>query len=403
MNRNVLIVDDDQEFTALLRGVFEQAGYKVHSAFDAEQGFSLIQNESIDLLVTDQRLPGGMSGSELIEKLRSVNSQLPVIMVSGFLNDDSIRDLIRNGVQGVFIKPLNIFSLLKKASEILEAQSKSRNRAQASGADAGSGAAGGSGAIGHIQGLSKKGEIFIKRAREAAGFKRNLLLIGPSGTLFEEIGRDIVALSGGEERCFTFKPGSVSRENLNQPFTGEDAAKPVTFIILDAENLSPEEIDRIISVVDDKGGSESSLRTIFCLSQTVEDLYDSERIDEELYLFLGTNELKVPALKEIPEDLVAIAKKELADHAGEANLDIKLRSFLLEYDWPENMLELRSVIVRAVNHAQPLAPNVKHFQAALNPEKETDSTEGDPRSSLERFLDQERSRYLAALQILEIS
>lgn len=403
MNKNVLIVDDDQEFTALLRGIFEQAGYTVHSAFDAEQGLSTLKKKVVDLVILDQRLPGGISGTDLMHKLKEMNNQIPVIMVSGFLNDDAIRDLIRNGVQGVFIKPLNIFSLLKKASEILDSQSKSKSKDQ-SDSSSGEGARP-RGAIGKIKGLSDKGERFIKSAHEASGFRRNLLLIGPPGTKFEEIGCDIIRLSGNDERTFTLEPGSVSADVLNKPFTGEDSDKPISFIVLDAENLSVDEADRLITFVDEKGGSASSLRTIFCLSQTVEELYDNEKIDEELYLFLGTNELKVPALKDMPEDLIEIAKSEIQAQSADTNIDMKLRTFLLDYDWPENMLELQSVIIRAIHIAQPLSPQLKHFKAALNP----NASSGDPveevdhRSSLERFLSSERVKYEGALKILNIS
>jgi DNA-binding NtrC family response regulator len=403
MNKCVLIVDDDLEFSSLLRGVFEQAGYTVHTAASADLGLQLIKKEPIQLVVTDERLPTGMSGSDLVRKLREMNLNLPVIMVSGYLNDDAIRDLIRDGVAGVFIKPLNIFSLLKKSSQILESRAKQgklvqggTEKSKATGVASGI-------SIGQIQGLSEVGQQFLRRAKAAATFKRNLLLIGPKGTLFEEISRDIVAIGGSQERCISFKPGQVTPESLEKLFTGENADQPITIILLDAEELSDEENGLLMSLVDERGGASSSLRMIFCLSRTVEELYDAGKIDDELYLFLGTNELVFPLLKNMPEDLLAIAKKEICERSEEAPFDTKLRSFLLDYGWPENMLELRSIIIRAISLAQPRPPQIKHFEAALHPEKAGRSTDADSRSSLERFLVQEKKKYLLALQILEVS
>jgi len=111
MNRCVLIIDDDQGFAELLKGILEQADYAVRTVFNAESGLEVLQRQTIDLIVTDQRLPGGLSGIEFVSRIRERGIDLPVIMVSGYLDDHSIRDLIRDGVAGVFIKPLNIFSI----------------------------------------------------------------------------------------------------------------------------------------------------------------------------------------------------------------------------------------------------------------------------------------------------
>ena len=398
MNKCILIVDDDQDFSQLLRGIFQQAGYTVHTAFSAEQGLNMLERSPIELIVTDHRLPGGITGTEFLRQLREKGVSLPVIVVSGFLNDEAIRELIRDGVAGIFIKPLNIFSLLKKAQDILEQRAK---EAGLEGDEA-------KGpvqplTIGHIEGLSNEGKAFMKKARSHSAFRRNLLLIGPQGTLFEEMARDIVAMATPPQRCVALSPGTVNPERLAALFEGEAAKQALTLILTDAEQLSTGEVDALITLSDEKGGADGLLRMVFCLSQTVEELYDNEVIDEELYLFLGTNELKVPPLCRMPEDLLAIAKKEILEHSKETVLDNKLRTLLLAHDWPENMVELRSVIVRAVSLAQPLAPQVRHFEAALNPEKEERPGSRDARSTFERFLLQEKSRYQAALNIVAVN
>lgn len=397
MNKCVLIIDDDQNFGVLLRGVFQQAGYTVHLAVSADLALDLLQKETIHLIVTDQRLPGGMSGTDLIRKLRRMDLDIPVIMVSGFLTDESIREIIRDGVKGVFIKPLNIFSLLKKASEILEKSAVSANNRVNETGSSPPGVR--SGSIGHIEGLSKAGQKFVQQAREAASFKRNLLLIGPTGTLFEDIGRDIVTLSGVGERCFSFQPSQVTSQNIENLFTGEDADRPTALIFLDAQHYSAQEVDNLVKLADERGGSASLLRMIFCLSKSVEDLYDTGEIDEEFYLFLGTNELRVPSLREMPEDLLAIARREIQAET-DCPFDVKLRTLLLDYGWPGNLLEMRTIIVRAINLANPLPPNVKHFEVVLQQDQPGRATQEDSRSSLERFLENEKHRYLDARRIL---
>jgi DNA-binding NtrC family response regulator len=394
MSKSVLIVDDDQEFSTLLKGIFEQAGYTVRIAHDAARALELIQQHPAQLVVTDERLPGGLSGRGLIRNFREKEIRVPIIMVSGFLNDDAIRDLIRDGVAGVFLKPLNIFSLLKKASDILEGQT--REPLPTGNAAPGAPAAAGR-SVGRIQGLSEKGQRFIERAREAASFKRNLLLIGPPGTLFEEIGRDIISLADEPGRCVVVGPGDVSANGLENTLSTAPEDSPTTLLILDAEQLAQQEVDCLIRLSDERGGAAGSLRMLFCLQNSVEDLFDAGKVDEEFYLFLGSNELDVPRLKDVPEDLLAIARRALKEQSDKAVFDVKLRSFLLDYDWPENMVELLAVILRAVNLAQPSPPRLVHFEAAMHPGGNvTDSM----RSPLERFLREERERYRAALDIL---
>lgn len=399
MNKSVLIIDDDEEFSELLRGIYEQADYTVHTAMGSGAALEVIRNQPIQLVVTDQRLPGSMLGSAMISKMREMDLDIPIIMVSGYLDDDSIRDLIRDGVEGIFIKPLNVFSLLKKSSDLLEAHAKGNAGNDGNGGDH-SGNSGTQEAIGHIQGLSEKGAFFLSKAREAASFRRNLLLIGPPGTLFEEISRDISSLSTTCKRCVFLKPGQVGTETLDKLIADQQGQNALTIVFLDAENLSAEEIDQLIAFGDEHGGSTGMVRMIFCLGDTVESLYDQEKIDEELYLFLGTNELKIPALKDMPEDLVAIARREIAERSKEAGFDVKLRSLFLDHDWPENMLELRSAIVRACSLAQPMPPTVRHFQAAMDPNASISQSSEGMRSSLERFLLQEKSHYAAARDIL---
>lgn len=404
MGKKILIVDDDQGFGDLLKGVFEQAGYDITFCLEAQSALQHIHSDGFDLLVTDQRLPGAMNGIDLIRSFHAEGIDLPAIVISGYLDNDAIRDLIREGVEGVFIKPLNIFSLLKKAAEVLENASKVLRREQAASATAEEGAVEAArGTVGFISGISESGNAFVLRAREVSGFKRNLLLIGPPGSPFEQIGKDIIALSPRPGRCLSLHPGSVDLAACEK-FRADAGGEPVVFLILDTEGLAPGEIEALQAFMDEHGGG-GDVRMIFALKDSVEDLYDQEVIDEDFYLFLGTTELLVPALREMPEDLLELAQKEIARETDDpVSLDTNLRAFLLEQEWKENLVELRAAIVRAASLSNPMPPALKHFQAVLNPE--TAFTTGEAtayRSSLERFLSEERHRFLAASALLGIS
>jgi two-component system response regulator HydG len=390
MSKRILIIDDDIEFSRLLTGVFEQAGHEVLSVVDAEAGLATVESESVDLVVTDLRLPE-QSGLDFIRSVRAMNENMPLVMVSGFLDDDAIRDLIRHGANGIFMKPLNIFSLLKRANQLLE-------KSEAKGGGSGSGATGPN--VQNLFGRSERGKAFLRQLEESAGFRRNLLLIGPPGAPMEEISRGINALSPATaERYSSLKPGQVTPQALSERLPGEE--EPTLLVFMEADALSQEEAEVIMDFVEKNGGTESGLRTIFCLQEPVENLYDKGAIDEEFYLFLGTNELVVPPLKELPEDLLHFVKTEFSAEE-ELRIDARTRQLLIAHDWPENFLELRSFVLRASSLAQPLMPGYAHFEAAL---RRTDMPAAPPdgkssSADLRAFLLSEKAAYEKALSLL---
>jgi DNA-binding NtrC family response regulator len=111
MPKKLLILDDDSDFNSLLTDIFEQADYEVTSIEDPLVAVEVFQETHFDLVVTDHKMPE-MTGTEFMKKIKEIRPSTPVIMVSGYLENDAIRDLISDGVGGVFLKPLNIFSLL---------------------------------------------------------------------------------------------------------------------------------------------------------------------------------------------------------------------------------------------------------------------------------------------------
>ncbi|MFO8026485.1 MAG: response regulator, partial [Opitutales bacterium] len=118
MPYSVLILDDDADFNSLLTDIFEQADYVVTSLTDPVEAVDAFHEKAYDLVVTDHRMPE-MSGGEFMRKVKQIRPEVPVIMVSGYLENDMIRDLISEGVGGVFLKPLNIFSLLERTKELI--------------------------------------------------------------------------------------------------------------------------------------------------------------------------------------------------------------------------------------------------------------------------------------------
>lgn len=383
MGGTILIIDDDAAFRDLLKGVFEQAGHTVVVAEDADSGFARLRDGAVGLIVMDQRLPGGETGARLLRRVHELERDIPVIVVSGYLNDDAIREFIRVGVEGIFLKPLNIFSLLKRANNLLE---------------------GGGGAatdpavipalgVGGIHGLSRAGKAFVEKATEGANFRRNLLLIGPEGMPVEAIARDLDDLAEIPRKTVLLT-GQVRPEVLELP----PAEGPYTLVVPDGGRLSAAEVDWLVKIADRRSGAGGDVRILIALGDSVEALYDAGTIDEILYMFLGTNELRVPALRAMPEDILERVKDAFRAQSLEEILDSRLRTFLLQREWEGHLEQLDCIVARAIRLAAPNVPGVAHFEAALaSPPAHHDL------STLRGFLGRERQRYLDAAQRLGIA
>jgi len=103
MPYSVLILDDDADFMCLLTDVFEQAGYIVTSLTDPIKAVDAFRETDYDLVVTDHKMPK-MAGAEFLKVIKKIKSEVPVIMVSGYLENDTIRELISGGVGGCLSK-----------------------------------------------------------------------------------------------------------------------------------------------------------------------------------------------------------------------------------------------------------------------------------------------------------
>ena len=125
--KRIVLLDDDPDFTGLLTDIFRQSSYVTVSFTDSLAAIKALRSEPFDLLITDHRMPG-MTGEVLVRELRKTHAEMPVIVVSGFLDNDTIRELIRDGVGGIFLKPLNVVNLLKRTATLLNQADTAGNR-----------------------------------------------------------------------------------------------------------------------------------------------------------------------------------------------------------------------------------------------------------------------------------
>ena len=79
----ILIVDDERSILELLKTVFQKQGYRVETSLSARKALDMIEEDSFDLILTDIKIPG-MSGMDLLKKVKEMNSDIPVIMITAY-------------------------------------------------------------------------------------------------------------------------------------------------------------------------------------------------------------------------------------------------------------------------------------------------------------------------------
>ncbi len=412
MGKRILILDDDSDFNNLLTDIYSQADYDVVSEHDPEDAVLRFRDEDFDLVVTDQKMPG-LSGEEFIREIKGMKPKVPVIMVSGYLDNDTIRSLIREGVGGVFLKPLNVFSLLKRTSALIEEAEMNR---------------GGQGReplkedrdpTDYRHSLpfdfecypcrAAKSQEFAKKLFASRAFKHNLVLIGEEGTDLASIVHDLAQFDNRKEDAYKLIDHSqLTEAKLMERVeaAAKDAATTLTLVVPRTELIGEDAQQVLFAAGRGRGAFENlpiALRFIFLVHDDIDVLYDERKIDDDLYMFLGTTEVKVPALREVRDDIPIMAQRainaEISRQGSKRSIRLNpaARSFLKERDWRGGVLELKRV-ARAIAHLDKEG-DVTHEDVELAT-RHAGSGQGNQDKDLRRMLTLKRNDYALAVALL---
>lgn len=115
----ILVVEDDPSVARLLNTVLGDWGYHVCMARNGREGLDLIMNHTVDGILLDMHMPV-MNGRTMLDELRWLGYQVPVLAMSGGLDLPALRQLLKEGAQGFFLKPFNLQSLKQSCQQIFE-------------------------------------------------------------------------------------------------------------------------------------------------------------------------------------------------------------------------------------------------------------------------------------------
>jgi DNA-binding NtrC family response regulator len=358
----ILVIEDEEKLRRVIGLHLGSAGYQVKATGTAEEGIK--HADDVDLILTDLKLPG-MSGLELLEKLRAQNWGAPVIVMSAFGTVENAVEAMKKGAVDFLPKPFSLDHLnvvVEKALEVRKLRDENRELREALGQKY---------QFENIIGRSAAmQEIFATVVRVAAT-RATVLLAGESGVGKDMIARAIHHHSPRRDRPFVKINCTSIPENLMESelfgyekgaFTGANVSKQGKFEAADTGTVFLDEIGdvpagiqvKLLRVLQDREferlGSNKVMHTdVRVVAATNVDLraaLEQGTFREDLYYRLNVVPMDIPPLRERKEDIPYLVEHFAGKFGGEISEEAMER--LLSYHWPGNVRELENVVERSI-------------------------------------------------------
>jgi len=363
----VLVIDDETGSRESMAIALEKASLKVRTFDDARKALELLEQEEAQVAVCDLRMPA-MDGIEFLNTVRERGHKLGVILVTAYGSVESAVEAIKIGADDYLTKPVDLYELRKRVTNLLEReQLREEVSTLRETLDKRFG-------FESIIGKSAPMERLFDQMKVVAPTRSSVLLTGESGT-----GKELVAhaLHQGSprrnERFLAINCGAIPSEILESElfghekgaFTGAVARKVGKFelahkgtLFLDEISEMPPELQvKLLRVLEERqlmrvGGSdllEVDFRLLAATNRDLEKEVAEERFREDVYYRLKVVTLKIPPLRQRPEDIPPLAEHFIKvfseEHGREpASLTPEALEVLARYPWPGNVRELRNIL-----------------------------------------------------------
>jgi DNA-binding NtrC family response regulator len=367
----ILCLDDEPAVGLILQDTLERAGHQTVSARNVPQALQALAVEPIELIISDNRMPG-LTSLEFLELLRQEGHEAPLIMLTGYGSIEHAGAAIKAGAIGYITKPVRPEQIELAVNQALEGVHlrrengrlrrevmEFRNKRQ-------------------IIGDSPAIRRVLQTVATAAPTRAPVLLEGESGTGKELFARTIHAQSERREGPFIKLNCAALPEGLAESalfghekgaFTGAfkrvegavERAHGGTLLLEEISEMSLDLQTKLLRVLQDQefervGGSTAVKVDVRIIATTNRDLTSyaaAGHFREDLYCKLSVVLVRLPPLRERKDDIPPLAHRFATHYAQEIDKDItgispRAIHLLQGYDWPGNVRELRHAVERAV-------------------------------------------------------
>ena len=357
MDKNIWVVDDDESIRWVLEKGLAESGMDVQTFDSANKVIKKLETENPQLILTDIRMPGP-SGIELLDKVKELRPDIPVIIMTAHSDLDSAVESYEHGAWEYLPKPFDIEEAVAMVQRATAADEDKKDEASETQAEV----------IGEAPAMQ---EVF-RAIGKLSNSNSTVLLNGESGTGKELVARALFQHSPRREKPFiALNMADIPKELLEAElfghekgaFTGADDKRIGRFEQADGGTLFLDEIGdmqletqtRLLRVLSNGefyrvGGREPikvDVRIITATHQNIEELVKDGNFREDLFHRLNVIKLSLPKLSDRKEDIPTLVKhffQKSSDELKEEKkyLSAEVEDYFMTLSWPGNVRQLEN-------------------------------------------------------------
>ena len=372
MTRNqIAVIDDDRSFRSYLKTLLESMGYRVTCFASGEAALETLEDGLPPSLIILDIIMEGMSGIEVLRRVREIDEDLPIIMLTGVDQTQTIVEAMRLGASDYLVKPFETEELeialrnVFEKADLVDEIKRLRNLLQKEERET---------AVFHSQKMQEIDEI----VRQVAETDVTVLVHGESGVGKEVVAKRIHQLSPRagspfvKVNCAALPHDLLESELFGYEkgaFTGATKSKPGKFELAQKGTIFLDEIGemnmatqaKLLQVLQDGefarlGGQKNirvHVRVLVATNKDLESMVEKQLFREDLYYRLNVISVHVPPLRERKEEIAVFCDLFTKKFARQFNKKVSrlpepLLEAFLRHEWPGNVRELENMIKRYV-------------------------------------------------------
>lgn len=356
MTFTVLVVEDDSALREAICDTLQIVGYATLSADNGHTALRLLQENEVDIVISDVQM-GGLDGMQLLAKIRQSNPEIPVLLMTAYGTIQQAVESMQEGAVDYLVKPFESEVVVTKISQFLPTK------------------------IASVEGMvavDEKSKEVVQFAQKVSQTHATVMITGDSGTGKEILVRFIHQQSARKDKPFVAINCAAIPDNMLEAilfgyqkgaFTGAYKSCPGKFEQAQGGTLLLDEIsemslrlqakllrvlqEREVERLGDQKLIQLDVRIMATSNRDMVKEVKEGRFREDLYYRLNVIRINMPALRERPDDIVPIAEYLLAEAAKNNQRitpkfsDDAIKS-LKSYSWPGNVRELDNMMQRTL-------------------------------------------------------
>jgi two-component system response regulator FlrC len=353
---SILVVDDDQQMRAALKEAVLRMGYDAVISEHPVDALKKLDDVSVSMIVTDMKMPK-MDGLSFIKEARKKVGNLPMLVITGYATVENAVEAMKEGVCDYLMKPFSFDTLTSAIESVISRGANAKSEV--------------------ITSNDKMMEL-LQLADSVAPSDMTVLVLGESGTGKELLARYIHKASRRSDKALIAVNCAAIPDNLLESelfgfekgaFTGANEKKIGKFELAQGGTILLDEIGEMSSTLQAKllrvlqereidriGGKQPvpvDVRVIATTNRDLTNEISEGRFREDLYYRLSVFPVKLPPLRERPEDIDLLADHFAKKYAAQLNKNItgfteETMEFLKTRKWKGNIREFENAVQRAV-------------------------------------------------------